>query len=170
MSFGALPEDGKHVTYLPFYRIKGEVTGIDLDSYADLIRVANLPKVVREGWKSRGFRFWSPAFKVRPRDLLRFARNLTLAQPETGFVPVFPEGEIHPVTLSINEAVEGLKINLASFMKPQRILFPKLPEIHIKARSFVLIYVPFQRRGSELTQQAFQLRLNKNLLDYARHL
>jgi hypothetical protein len=93
-----------------------------------------------------------------------------LAQPETDFAPAFPEGEIHPVTLSIHEAVEGLKITLASFMKPQRILFPKLHEIHIKARSFVLIYVPFHRRANELTQPAFQLRLNKNLLDYARHL
>jgi predicted Zn-ribbon and HTH transcriptional regulator len=170
VSFGAMPEDGKQITYLPFYRIKAAVSGIGLDSYADLIQLANLPKVVREEWKTREFRFWSPAFKVRPLDLLRFARNLTLSQPEKEFAPVFPEGEIHPVTLSVQEAVESLKINLASFMKPRRILFPKLQDIHIKARSFVLIYVPFHIRGNELSQPAFQLRLNKNLLTYARHL
>jgi hypothetical protein len=170
VSFGAMQEDGKQMIYLPFYRIKAAVTGIGLDSYADLIQLANLPKVVQEEWKNRDFRFWSPAFKIRPLDLLRFARNLTLAQPENDFAPVFPEGEIHPVTLSIQEAVESLKINLASFMKPQRSLFPKLQDIHIKARSFVLIYVPFHRRGNELTQPAFRLRLNKNLLNYARHL
>jgi DNA-directed RNA polymerase subunit RPC12/RpoP len=168
--FGALPENGEGVMYLPFYRLKAEVTGIGLDSYADLIQLANLPKVVQEHWKDRPFRFWSPAFKVRPQDLLRFGRNLTLSQPQTDLISELPEGEIHPVTLPVQEAVEGLKINLASFMKPQRVLFPKLQEIQIKARRFMLVYVPFHKRGNELTQPAFQLRLNKNLLAYARHL
>jgi hypothetical protein len=170
LTFGCLPDDGDTVTYLPFYRINAEVKGIALDSYADLVKVANLPKVVQEEWKERGFRFWSPAFKVRPQDLLRFARNLTLFQPQRDWITQLPEADVHPVTLPIQEAVEILKISLASFMKPRRILFPKLHEILIKPKSFMLVYVPFRNKGNELAQPAFQLRINKNLLNFARHL
>jgi hypothetical protein len=39
------------------------------------------------------------------------------------------------VTLSINEALESLKINLAGFMKPPGILLPTLADIQIKPKS-----------------------------------
>ncbi|MBW1669572.1 MAG: hypothetical protein JRI79_07880 [Deltaproteobacteria bacterium] len=170
MKFGSLPLSANNATYLPFYRIRTQVTGMDIDSYADLIRVSNLPKVIQEGWEKEPFWFWSPAFKIRPQDMLRFSRNLTLFQPRDEVIPELPEGEIYPVTLPVREAVDNLKIILASFMKPQKVLLPRLPEIDFKPRSFLLVYIPFQGRGSELTQPSFQLRVNKNLLSFARYL
>jgi hypothetical protein len=170
LRFGYIPEEGEGVTYLPFYRIKADISGIDLESYADLVKIANLPKVVQEEWRDRAFRFWSPAFKVRPEDLMRFGRNLTLSQPQVRFEPEFPRGGLHPVTLSIKEAVEGLKVNLAGFMKPRGTMYPKLREIEIRPRSFVLVYIPFRRKGSELTQPDFRLRINRKLLVFARNL
>jgi len=147
-----------------------DITGIALDSYADLVQLANLTKVVQAQWEDMAFHFWCPAFKVRPQDFLRFARRVTLSQPQGELVPELPEAKLHPATLPIMEAVESSKINLASFMKPPKILFPKLHEIKIKPKGFMLVYIPFHERGNELTQPAFQLRLNKNLLTFARHL
>ena len=170
LDFAYLPEEGDNITYLPFYRIKADVSGITLNSYADLIKIANLPKVVQKHWEDMPFHFWSPAFKVRPQDFLRFARNLTLSQPEGKWVSEFPDTQLHPVTLPLTEAIESLKLGLASFMKPQRILFPRLQEIEIRPKSFLLLFIPFHERGNELTQPAFQLRISKNLLTYARHL
>lgn len=170
LKFGHFPERGENVTYLPFYRIRADISGITLASYADLVKVANLPKVVQADWKERLFRFWSPAFKVRPEDLLRFGRNLTLSQPQVEFQTEFPDGDLYPVTLSIQEAVEGLRVNLASFIKPPGIMYPKLQEIQITPKSYVLAYLPFHLKGNELSQPAFRLRINRNLLSYARYL
>ena len=170
LKFAYLPEEGDNIIYLPFYRIKAVVSGLELSSYADLIRVANLPKVVQEDWEDRPIYFWSPAFKVRPDDFLRFARNLTLSQPEGKWEYEFPKAQIYPVTMPLTEAVESLKLGLASFMKPQRILFPKLQETEIRPKNFLLIFIPFHERAHELTQPAFQLNISKNLMRYARHL
>ncbi|MFZ7113058.1 MAG: hypothetical protein ACOWYE_15350 [Desulfatiglandales bacterium] len=171
INFVHMPEKGEDVTYLPFYRIKAEITGITLESYADLVRVGNLPKVVQPQWENIPFRLWFPAFKVRPKDLLGFSRNLTLSQPREALVSGFPDGNtIHPVTLAVREALDGLKITLASFLKPRRIMFPKLSAIRIKPEKYVLVYLPFHRKGNELSQAAFRLRINQNLLSHARHL
>ena len=49
-------------------------------------------------------------------------------------------------------------------------MFPKLPEIEIKGKSFFLAYIPFRKKGNELSQPAFRLRINKNILTYALYL
>ena len=51
------------IVYLPFWRIKVEFNGILLESYSDLIKVANLPKAPRPEYDDREFRFWTPAFQ-----------------------------------------------------------------------------------------------------------
>jgi predicted Zn-ribbon and HTH transcriptional regulator len=171
LKFAHVPADGGQITYLPFWRIKADISGLTLCSYADLVKTANLPKVVQEHWKDQAFHFWCPAFKVRPQDFLRFSRNVSLSQPQVEWVhDEMPDGELYPVTLPIMEAVESLKINLASFIKPIRNFYPRLQEIDIKAKSFILVYIPFHVRGNELSYPGFQLRINKNILRFARHL
>lgn len=170
LKFGRMPEEGESITYLPFWRIRADISGIELESYADLVKAANLPKVIQQGWEDRAFRFWIPAFKVRPQDFLRFGNNLTLSQPQVDWDPTIPKKELHPVTLPVQEAVEGLKLIFASFIKSRGTMYPKLPEIEIKGKSYFLAYIPFRKRGNELSQPAFRLRINKNLLSYALHL
>ena len=170
LTFGHIPEEAGNVIYLPFWRIKAQISGITLDSYADLVKVANLPRVVQEKWKEQEFRFWSPAFKIRPQNFLAFSLNLTLSQPQEEVVKKLPEAPFYPVTLSIMEAVESLKLNLAGFVKPQRTMLPEIPHTEITPKSFVLVYIPFREKGNELTQPAFRLRLNKHLLSYAKNL
>jgi DNA-directed RNA polymerase subunit RPC12/RpoP len=165
-----LPAAGEGHLFLPFYRIEAETSGIRLNSFADLVLHANLPKVVRKEWEELPFHFWSPAFKVRPEDFLRFARNLTLSQPQATLLPGLPSGTLSPVTLSVSEAAEGLKIHLAGFIKPAQVMLPRLQEITIKPRKGLLVYIPFQQKGSDLTHPDFQLRINRNLLRFAKHL
>jgi hypothetical protein len=148
--------------------MRADVSGIDLSSYSDLVKVANLPKVVRDDWKDMPFYFWAPAFKVRPDDFIHFSRNLTLFQPQEKGMTEFPKAQYYPVTLSLTEAIESLKLGLASLMKPQRSLFPKLQDIKIRPKDFLLVFVPFHERGNELTQPDYKLRISKNLLKYAR--
>ena len=170
LEFGHVPAVSKEVLYLPFYRILTEITGMELRSYADLVRIANLPKVVQKGMEKRPFHFWSPAFKIRPLDFLRFSITFTLSQPAETWEPRVPPGETYPVTLSPHEALESLKINLAGFMKPPDILLPTLADIQIKAKSLALVYFPFQIQRDEIFHPFFQLRTTRNVLNYARRL
>jgi len=59
----------ENIIYLPFWRIKAEVTGFDLNNYTDLVKLANLPKVVQDHQGKNPFYFWGPAFKIRPQKL-----------------------------------------------------------------------------------------------------
>jgi hypothetical protein len=170
LTYALIPPETEDPVYLPFWRIRTEIKGIDLDSYADLVRIANLPKVVQEGWEDRPFLFWSPAFKVRPQDFLRFSKHVTLGQPQTEGERILPKGEVYPVTLPIMEAVAGLKVTLAAFIKPPGTMYPILSDIEISPKSFILVYIPFRARRNELTYPQFQLRINRNLLRFARNL
>ena len=169
LEFGLFPAETPDCVYFPFYRIRADVSGIKLRSYADLVKTANMAKVVQEGWEEKPFRFWTPAFKIRPQDFLFFSRNLTLSQPPKEYVNQLPQGEVLPVTMPFQDAVESLKINLASFIKPPKML-EVLDTVEIKARSLILVYIPFQRSGNELFQPDFNLRTNKTLIQYAKHL
>lgn len=165
------PEDGRGDTlFLPFYRIRPKVSGVALETRADLVRLANLPVAVTEAMEERPFQFWAPAFKVRPQDYLRFSLRTTLGQPPGKREDRLPEGEVYPVTLPVTEALESLKLNLASFMKPPRKLYPRLPEIGIEPKRIALTYLPFQVKRNEVLYPPCRLRINRNLLVYGRQL
>ena len=165
-----MPTKGDNISYLPFWRIKAEIDGVNLDSYADLVRIANLPKAVQESWKDKEFHFWSPAFKVRPKVFMQLGRNLTLSQPEEEMIGTIPKARIHPVTLSIEDAMDSLTINMAGFVKPEKDMFPLLKDIRIKPKRYLLVYMAFVERPSEYVQPNLYLALNKNQLSLASNL
>ena len=113
------PED-ENIIYLPFWRIQAEVSGIDLNSYADLVQVANLPKAIQPGWDRIPFYFWGPAFKIRPRSFLRLTHHITLSQPRNHLIAQVPKGSMQPVNLPVSESVETLKLNLAGLLRPKK--------------------------------------------------
>jgi hypothetical protein len=170
LKFAQFPDKGDSTIYLPFWRINAEISGINLDSYADLIAVANLPRVVQSGWEDIPFRFWIPAFKVRPKVFLQLATQTTLSQPREKLISELPEARIYPTTLPIEEAVECLKLTLADFMKPRRTLMERLCDIQIDAKSFSLVFMPFNEGHHEFIQPDFQLTINKNVLALSKNL
>jgi hypothetical protein len=170
LKFAHFPAKKDEAIYLPFWRIKADITGINLESYADLVAVANLPKVAQSGWKDIPFRFWSPAFKVRPKVFLHLASQTTLSQPGEKLISELPAARIYPTTLPIKEAVESLKITLADFMKPRRTLVERLPDIRIDPKSVTLVFMPFKEGHHEFIQPAFHLTINKNVLALSKNL
>ncbi len=156
--------------YLPFWRIEPEISGIKLNNYADLIKMANIPKVIQPGWEGIGFRFWVPAFKVRPKIFLQLSKNMTLAQLHHELNGELPEHRHHPITLPIAEAVESLKVNIASFVKPKNTLAEIFHEIGITTKSYVLVYVPFLEKHHEFIQPDMQFAINKNILALSENL
>jgi hypothetical protein len=160
------------VHYLPFWRIAADVRGIPLANYADLVRAANLPRVSRPEWEKIGFRFWGPAFKVRPQFYLRLATSVTLSQPVEKLRPQLPPGADapHPVNLPLEEAVETLKLNLASFLTPRERVAELIPQIHIEPRKYLLVYLPFEERHHEYVHTGMNLAIHKKQLQLAHNL
>ena len=170
ISFAHIPCQSENSIYLPFWRIKANITGLQLNSYADMVKIANLPVAVQPQWHEEVFRFWALAFKVRPRVFVRLANNITLAQPRDKLRKTLPKGRLHPVTLPLKEAVESLIINLAGFVKPAKTIYPQLDDIQIDPQSFLLVYVPFEVHHHEFIQPDYRLTVNKNMLTLSRNL
>jgi len=169
-NFAHIAGEGEGLIYMPFWRIAADMSEIVLNSYADLIKLANLPKVVQEGWDEIMFRFWVPAFKVRPRVFINLERNMTLSQPVEKLVGKIPEERLYPVNLPLKEAVESLKTILGGFLKPKQKLLPLLPDIAVNPRSFLLVYIPFNEGHHEYIHDGYSLAINKNQLALSKNL
>lgn len=161
---------GDTVIFLPFWRIRAAVTGIELNHYADLVKVANLPKIVQPGWDRLPCHFWSPAFKVRPQSFLRLTHQTTLSQPRDHLVARIPEGNMHPVNLPVSESIETLKLNLAGLIRPKKAMQDRITDIHVKPSRYLLVYLPFEVRHHDLVQPTFNIAVNRNQLALAGNL
>lgn len=156
--------------YLPFWRIKAKVSGLDLRSYADLSRLANLPVVLRPEWEEIPFFFWGPAFKVRPESYLRLFGQFTAAQPLEPLDPGLPSSPVFPVNMPIKESIESLMITIAYITKPLRGFVENVHQMKVTPESFRLAYLPFTENPNEYVQSRLNLAINKNQLIMAKNL
>ena len=156
--------------YLPFWQITCEVSDIALKNFGDLVKVANLPKIVDASTAEREFRFWAPAFKLRAQAFLRLAECFTLTQSQAMLNPALPPKRHHAVTLPVEEACESLKVVLAGFLKPRRRIAEVLTRICIQPTHFRLAYLPFREDRHDFIQVQTGQAVNKNLLSLSGNL
>jgi len=57
VEFAHMAGDDETVLFLPFWRMAVDLAGIELASFADLVKVGNLPKVIQEGWDEQKIHF-----------------------------------------------------------------------------------------------------------------
>lgn len=156
--------------YLPFWLTTCDIAGIDLATYADLVRVANLPKVLQPGFESRRFLFWTPAFKLRAGAFLRLSENLTLSQPQEVLAAGLPPGRHHPANLAAAESAGSLRVVLAGIMKPRKEMAQLLPRLALRIAGQRLAYLPFQGDRHDFVQPHTRVAINRNLLALSRSL
>jgi hypothetical protein len=162
--FRVIPGKGDSPVYLPFWRMSVAVKGIELKSYADLARAANLPKMIRPEWEGQEVCFWIPAFRVHPSLFLRLSKQMTLFQPVEEMGALLPNALFHPVTLSEESAAASLKIHLAHLLTRRRDTFPKLHEITIESVETTMVFIPFTSTGSELVHPQLGIGLQRQTL------
>jgi hypothetical protein len=150
VEYSAWQEQGDDITYLPFWQLKVKVNGIQLETYADLIKVANLPKACTEEWQKTPFYFFVPAFKLNPALFLRWCRQLTVAPPPKDLTADFPAKKIHQVTLPVNEALESSLLTLSSLIADKRNLAELLSSLDFTLEDSSLILHPFKISAREL--------------------
>jgi hypothetical protein len=160
------PETKEIALYLPFWRMKPRIEGMEAATYADLIRIANLPKAITAAFMAAPLRFWSPAFKVNPALYSRWARQMTIFQPRGDEGDRLPETPLHPVTLPLREAAEGIVITLAQMIIDKRRLYPRLSGLSVTLEESRLEYHPFVLNHNELLHASLRLALDRTALAY----
>jgi len=162
--FEVVPGKGDSSVYLPFWRMRVAVKGITLKSYADLARIANLPKMIHSEWEEQEVYFWIPAFRLHSSLFLRLSKQMTLFQPVEKTEAVLPNALLHPVTFSEESAAASLKIHLAYLLAKKRDTFPKLHEITIGPVATTLVFIPFTSTGYELVHPQLGIGLHRQSL------
>ena len=161
-----LPPKSKPVAlYLPFWRMTPRFEGMALSSYADLIRTANLPKAVRPAFETTPLSVWVPAFKIAPSLFLRWARQMTVFHPDGEGGERLPASPLHPVTLPLSEAAEGIVITLAQIFADKRKI-PGLAGLRISLETSRLEYHPFVLEKDELIHPLLGVTLDRTALGY----
>jgi hypothetical protein len=171
-SLAHLPEGSDPDAYLPFWRIRvRSTTGITFQSYADLVRTANLPKVVQEEWEGAALHLWVPAFKAYGELFLRVAKMMTLYPPGHELAEEDePLAPLLPVTLPVNEALKGLKVIIAILAGAKRKIWPLLKDMAVETDEERLVYIPLLEKGNELVEPRLNLSVMRNALRYGANL
>lgn len=163
----APPPTAKEIAvYLPFWRMKPRFGGIALSSYADLIRLANLPRAVTPAFEAMPLFFWSPAFKVNPALYLRWARQMTTFRPAGREDDRLPGSSLYPVTLALREAAESIPVTLAQMIADKRKFHPKLADLNLSLEESRLEYHPFTTTRTELLHATMGVSLDRTALAY----
>lgn len=157
-------EEGENITYLPFWQLKVKVSGIQLETYADLIKVANLPKAPTEVWQKTPFYFYAPAFKLNPALFLRWCRQLTVTPPPKDLVDALPAKNIHQVTLPLNEALESSLVTLSSLMGNKTNLVETAPSSNFTLEDFPLDPLPLKISARETVHEKLGFNVKSSLV------
>jgi len=155
---------------LPFWKLEVESTGIEMKSFADLLRLTNQPLVIQKSHEDMPLTFFIPAFKIRPSAFLRLGTNMTLTQKKVPTGDVQMIKRMHPVNLQRKEAIQSLKSILSGAAFNKRALLPKLPEMHFHVLDTKLIYLPFSDKGHDYVQEHTGLSIARSVLHFGRKL
>lgn len=158
------------VTYLPFWKIKAMIHGIDLPSHGDLLRLANLPRFAQEEQRISDPCFWVPAFKIAPPIFLRTARQLTIANSHKNLQEEFHDISCYPVNVTLSEAIDSLKVVLTDIARDKKNIMPRLEEITITPVESLLVFHPFNDSNYELVEPEIKCSLMKNALRWGKNL
>ena len=156
--------------HLPFWRLRASFEGVPLQSVAELRRFANLPRTAKHGSEEQEIFWWIPAFKVRPDLFLRVAQRMTIFQPEETLEDHLDGVRLHPVTLQAAEAQEVLRFLIAQLGARQTSLPPGTGKIGIRTVDALLVFLPFAQTGSEVVHEKARLGIQRNTLQFGRHL
>jgi hypothetical protein len=165
-----VPGDDSSSVYLPFWKINVSSSGLEMNSFADFIRLTKQPKIIREAWEKENMSFWTPAFKIRPKIFLRLSRQLTISQEPGSLKEGFHGTRDYPVTLPLVESAQSMKLVLADSAEIKGDVIPKLQVTSFDMKRSTLVYLPFKDNGREMIQEQTGTSIDKNTMEFGRKL
>jgi hypothetical protein len=155
---------------LPFWRLQIEFKFLECSTYAHLIKIANIPMVIKEEHEKQVLYFYIPAFKINPKLFLRIGKQITLAQIEPASIRKIPKIRFHPADLPLEEGFQAVLPVLMGLCTHKKEIWNLLAKEKLKLKSFSLTYVPFRTSGSEYIQDTLGFSLPINSLKFGRQL
>jgi predicted RNA-binding Zn-ribbon protein involved in translation (DUF1610 family) len=168
VSFSVAKTSEKNLLYVPFWRMQARIEGIGLESFADLVRFANLPKALRPEFEQQRLSFWAPAFKIKPNLFLRMQQQLTVLQPDLTESTRLKNLQLSPASLPESEAAESIKITLAGLAIRKHEFFPLLESISVRLTGSRLVFLPFRVSAHDFIQTHFGFSLSKNAFNFGK--
>ncbi len=157
-------------SYLPFWRITVATKGIEMNSFADLLRITKQPIVEREKHRRRHLEFWIPALKIRPKVFITMAKGATLSQLNYPPGDVRLDKKIMRPTLPLKEALQAVKSVLAETALNKKDVLPMLSEMSISVKAARLSYLPFKDRAHDFVQRHSPMAVAKSVIRTAQRL
>ncbi len=155
---------------IPFWKIKADLSPIAIKTYADLVRMGNLPKAIQPEWENKSLYFWAPAFKLQPKIFLRLSTQFVISQPDPSLEKKIRKNIHLPITLPSAEATQSIKITLASMVRPLKDHLPVLSMATVVPREIGLVFLPFEPRHHEYVNPDLNIAINKNILALSENL
>lgn len=157
--------------YLPFWKITAKTTGVNIKTFTDFIKTTNQPVILDKSNDSSPMSYWCPAFKIRPKMLLQLARQFTIMQVnEFDEIDSISSEKIFPVTLPLSEAIQALKMILASSTITKKNVIPYLPQISFVIEGRTLVYLPFRQTRNDMINDELEISVNRQSLEFGRSL
>lgn len=163
VSTTSIPGKQANSIHLPFWAMEISADGVELNSFADFLRLTNIPMAIKPQWAEKKMTFFCPAFRLNSKAFLRIASQMTLAQLTTTAKDTIPS-HIYPANLAASEAIESIKLILATSAVAKRNILPLLAEITITSGQPQLTLLPFFDNGRELCQEEKMVSINKQAL------
>ncbi len=155
---------------VPFWKIRAQISPMKLDSHGDLAKMAPQTGVPALEWDEKPLYFWCPAFKVRPNIFLRLLGQITTAQPAPSLAPVFEENPCQTINLPPSEAVQSIRVTMASLLRPRKEIIDVLPVTEVVSQQISLVFLPFESRHHDIVYRNLNIAINKNALALSANL
>lgn len=150
--------------YLPFWNVRFRAKGFRLQTWADLVRLTNLPRALLPWMETTAFSFRIPAFKIRPELFLNLSARVSLFQPSAPELETLPRIPLHPVTLPKEEAFHSLPVVLGRLTPARKNLFPIIHNGSFVPVEASIEYVPVVEAADEYVQPEMNMAIQKNAL------
>jgi hypothetical protein len=155
---------------MPFWRLHIEFATLKCSTRAHLIKLTNIPTIIKKEDTQQVLYFYIPAFKLNPKLFLRIGKQTTLSMIEPSTARNIPKGLFHPVDLPLKEGLQAVCPLLMHLCTNKNDTWDILKKEDLKLKSSCLIYLPFHASSSEYVQDTLGFSLQKNSLKFGRQL
>ncbi len=157
--------------WIPFWTLRIESRGIPLSTVGDFRMIANPYTRFSAVAPESQMRFWMPAFKIHPAQLLRIASAITVNQQPPRPPDHRCSREPHlPVTLPHKEAFQAIHLLVASLCRRRKKYFELSAEKNYRLVEVSLAYIPFIRRNMELIQPDINFAIQARAIEQGSNL
>ena len=155
--------------WFPFWQMNVDNAQASLHNRADLMRLANLPKIPTPKDSNAPLQFTIPAFKLNPSLFLRLARQTTVFQFPEVKTPTLDD-DLFPSSLPLTEAWQAISPLVYDLSRDKAEMLSILADSGFRLKHCTMLFLPFVRRGMELIQPDMNVSIPANAVMFGQSL